>query len=135
MSDHPFRRNPHEPDQGRLAHRLDHVREYCLDKPHVTEEFPFGPEVMVFKLAGRIYALISWEKDPLWLSLKCDPDRALLLRGDHESIIPGYHLNKKLWNTLILDDTLDDDLVHDLVDHSYDLIFASLKKSVRDALE
>lgn len=134
MSDHPFRRSVREPDSGRLAARLDSAREYCLDKPGVAEDFPFGPEVMVFRLCGKIYALMAWEKDPLHLSLKCDPERALQLRGENESILPGYHLNKAHWNTLILDDQIDDDLLRELVDHSYDLILASLKKSVRDTL-
>ncbi len=86
---------------------------------------------MVFRVAGKIFAFVAWEENPLRVSLKCDPERALELRDRHAGIIPGYHLNKKLWNTVILESADVVDLVEGLIDDSYDLIVASLPKAKR----
>jgi predicted DNA-binding protein (MmcQ/YjbR family) len=102
--------------------------------PHVEESTPFGPEHFVQKVGGKVFAIYSPEDDPLRLNLKCDPERALELREKHESIIPGYHMNKKHWNTLILDGSLPAGLVKELIRHSYDLVFASLPAKTRAAL-
>jgi predicted DNA-binding protein (MmcQ/YjbR family) len=120
---------------GDLDPRLEPLRAYLLDKPAVTEEYPFGPEVMVFKLAGKMYALVAWEENPLRVSLKCDPDRALALREEHEGITAGYHLNKQLWNTITPGGTVSLELMQELADHSYELIKASLPRKVRDTLD
>jgi len=102
--------------------------------PHVEESEPFGPGVFVQKIGGKMFALYSCDDDGLRANLKCDPDRAVELREEHESIIPGYHMNKKHWNTLILDGSLPAGLVKELIRHSSDLVFASLPKKTREAL-
>jgi len=110
------------------------VREVLLSKAHASEETPFGPEVLVYKVGGKMFSLLTIEEVPVRMNLKCDPERALDLRDSHESIIPGYHMNKRHWNTLVLDQTLPKSLIHELIDHSYDLVYASLPKKVKDTL-
>lgn len=103
-------------------------REHCLTYRAVAEEFPFGPDTLVFKVAGKIFALMSLDHVPLKISLKCDPARALGLREQYIGKITGaYHMNKKHWNSL-LPQTLPPDLVKDLIDHSYDLVVGGLTK-------
>ncbi|MGJ8643447.1 MAG: MmcQ/YjbR family DNA-binding protein [Luteolibacter sp.] len=105
-----------------------------LSLPHVEQSEPFGPGVFVQKVGGKMFALYTDDDDGLRMNLKCDPDRATELREQHESIIPGYHMNKKHWNTLILDGSLEAGLVKELIQHSYDLVFASLTKKIRESL-
>ena len=104
-----------------------------LTLPHVEQSTPFGPEHFVQKVGGKMFALYSPEDEPLRMNLKCDPDRAIALREQYESIIPGYHMNKRHWNTLILDGSIPAPLVKELIRHSYDLVFASLTKKVRES--
>ena len=101
---------------------------------HVEECTPFGPEHFVHKVGGKIFAIHSPMEDPIRLNLKCESERAVLLREEHESILPGYHMNKRHWNTLILDGSLPVGLVKELIRHSYDLVFASLPRKVRESL-
>jgi len=111
------------------------IREWCHARPGVTEERPFGPQTTVFKVEGKLFALCALEADPpLRLSLKCEPELAEALRRDHEAIAPGYHLNKRHWNTVTLDGSLPEPFVRDLVEDSYDLVLSKLTKRVRDAL-
>ncbi len=114
----------------------DDLREYLLGKTGATEGQPFGPDVLVYKVAGKMFAFLKIDdEDGLGrCNLKCDPVRAEALRLDHESILPGYHMNKKHWNTLVLDPSLSDQLVKELVDHSWDLVVAGLTKKARTAL-
>lgn len=112
----------------------DDVREALLAKPYAVEETPFGPEVLVYKVGGKMFALLTVEDVPVRMNLKCDPERALDLRDRHEGIIPGYHMNKKHWNTLVLDQTLPAGLIRELIDHSYGLVFAALPRKVRAGL-
>ena len=114
---------------------LEEARDYLLAKPATTEGTPFGPEILVYKVKGKMYAILSPDDVPGRMNLKCDPDRALELRDQHESIIPGFHMNKKHWNTLILDGSLPARLVSELIDHSYDLVVAGLTKKLRAELE
>ncbi|TBW30040.1 MmcQ/YjbR family DNA-binding protein [Gramella sp. KN1008] len=115
---------------------IDSIRDYCLDKKGVTEGLPFGPDVLVFKVMGKMFALVSLDEVPLRVNLKCDPERAIELREEYDgAILPGYHMNKQLWNTLILDHRLDPKLVFELIDHSYDLIVESLTKKLKKELE
>ncbi len=107
---------------------LPDVISYFLSKPGSQETTPFGPDVLVYKVGGKMFALTSPEEFPSRINLKCDPDRAVMLRDEYDSIIPGFHMNKRHWNTLVLDGSLPKKLVMDLVDHSYDLIVASLPK-------
>ena len=100
---------------------IEELREYCLSKEGTSEGFPFGDDTLVFKVSGKIYALANLD-GPLRLNLKCDPERAVELREQYEDIIPGYHMNKKHWNTLVMEASLPDRLVRDLIDHSYQLV-------------
>jgi len=110
------------------------VIEYCLAKKGVEETTPFGPEVLVYKVMGKLFALTDPDEYPAFVNLKCDPDRALELRDEYEAIKPGYHMSKKHWNSVYLDETLPTELVRELIDHSYDLVVKGLKKSDREKL-
>jgi predicted DNA-binding protein (MmcQ/YjbR family) len=105
----------------------------CLAFPGAGEEFPFGDEVSVFKVGGKMFALSQLDGEPLQVSLKCDPDLAVQLRAAHPAIAPGYHLNKRHWNTVTFDGSLPDEMVTDLLTDSYDLVVASLPKARRPA--
>jgi len=109
----------------------EQLRELLLSFPGVTEEEPFGPEVVVYKVMGKMFALVDYDSVPPTMNLKCDPDRALDLRDIHEAVRPGYHMNKRHWNTLDLDGSLPSRLVPDLVRHSYDLVASALPRRVR----
>jgi predicted DNA-binding protein (MmcQ/YjbR family) len=112
-------------DSGELKTR-------CLGLPGASEEFPFGDEVSVFKVGGKMFALCSLDAGPpLRLSVKCDPELAAQLRSAYPAIRPGYHLNKRHWNTLTLDGSLPDELVTDLLGDSYDRVVASLPRARR----
>jgi predicted DNA-binding protein (MmcQ/YjbR family) len=102
--------------------------------PRVEESEPFGSGVFVQKVAGKMFALCSEDDGGLRLNLKCGPGSAVILREEHESIIPGYHMNKKHWNSLILGGSLPAVLVMELIHHSYDLVFASLPRRMRESL-
>ncbi len=108
--------------------------EYCLTLPGAEATTPFGPEVLVYKVGGKMFALAVPEELPQRVNLKCDPDRALDLRDQHEDIVPGYHMNKRHWNTLTLPGRLPTKLVRELTDHSYALVVASLPRKVRESL-
>ena len=108
---------------------LESIYEYCRAKASVTEGFPFNKDTLVIKVCGKIFALISLEKSPLWISLKCDPLWAIELREEYASIIPGYHLNKKHWNSVVLDETISIELARKMIDMSYDLVVSSLTKA------
>ena len=113
---------------------VEDLRTYCLAKPATTESFPFDEETLVFKVAGKIYALISLDAMPLSISLKCDPERAVTLREEYDQIQPGFHLNKRLWNSVTCSGNIRDGLLRDLIDQSYEQVVAGLPKSARLAL-
>jgi predicted DNA-binding protein (MmcQ/YjbR family) len=98
------------------------LREWCLSMPGAVEDFPFAPGVSVFKVAGKMFALSRLDREPLDVSVKCDPVLAESLRESYNSIVPGYHLNKRHWVTITLNDDAGDDMVRDLVQDSYDLV-------------
>jgi len=100
---------------------IEILREYCISKKNVTESFPFDEDTLVFKTAGRIFALVNLEGD-LTLNLKCNPARAIELRERYSSVIPGYHMNKKHWNTIYIDGSVPDKEIFSWIDHSYDLV-------------
>jgi predicted DNA-binding protein (MmcQ/YjbR family) len=102
-------------------------REYCLTKPNSTEATPFGETVLVFKVAGKMFALLSLDEVPATANLKCDPDLALDLRDRYEQVRPGYHMNKKHWNTVEIDGLPEVEL-RKMIDHSYDLVVQSLPR-------
>jgi predicted DNA-binding protein (MmcQ/YjbR family) len=107
------------------------LRGHCLARPGASEEFPFNDEVSVFKVSGKMFALSHLDGEPLQLSVKCDPDLAAQLRSSYPAIAPGYHLNKRHWNTITLDGSLPDQMVTDLLGDSYDLVVAALPKARR----
>jgi predicted DNA-binding protein (MmcQ/YjbR family) len=110
------------------------LRAWCLQQPGTVEDFPFGPEHSVFKVAGKIFALSALERIPLEISVKCEPELAQALRRSYHAIRPGYHLNKRHWNTVTLDGSLPDQLVRDMIEDSYDLVVSSLPARVRKEL-
>jgi predicted DNA-binding protein (MmcQ/YjbR family) len=113
---------------------LELLRQYLLAKKGTTEERPFGPEALVFKVVGKMYGLVAWQATPLQISLKCDPELALTLRERYSAIIPGYHLNKAHWNTITLDGSVPEAEIFSLIDHSYDLVIKKLKRADRQKL-
>lgn len=98
---------------------------YCLSNKLVTESFPFGESTLVFKVVEKMFALLDLEF-PLSINLKCDPEKALELRNHHPEITPGYHMNKKHWNTVAMEDFYDEALLKSLIDHSYNLVVEKL---------
>src|SRR5256884_9905121 len=110
---------------------LAEFREYCLTKPGASEETPFGPDVLVFKVGGKMFALAALEEVPTTVNLKCDPDLALDLRDRYEQVRPGYHMNKKHWNTIDIEAGIPDSEVRKMIDHSYELVVKSLPKAAR----
>lgn len=112
---------------------VEDVRMYCLSKKGVTESFPFDETTLVFKVLGKMFALVSLDDDH-GLNLKCDPDKAIELREHYNSVIPGYHMNKKYWNTIILDESIAPSLIKEWIDDSYDLVFNKLPKKLKQEL-
>jgi predicted DNA-binding protein (MmcQ/YjbR family) len=110
------------------------LRRWCLGHPGAIEDFPFGPEHSVFKVAGKMFALSALDRAPLEVSVKCEPELAVQLRNTYPAIRPGYHLNKRHWNTITLDGSLPDQLVRDLVEDSYDLVVSALPRRMREQL-
>jgi len=112
---------------------IEDLHTYCLSKHGATEEFPFGDQTLVFKVGGKIFLLAGLEEGNSF-NAKCNPEHAIELREDHPEIIPGYHMNKKHWNTVYINGSLKLNLIHEIIDHSYDLVFNSLPKSQRELL-
>jgi predicted DNA-binding protein (MmcQ/YjbR family) len=110
------------------------LRKLCLGFPGAFEDFPFGPEHSVFKVEGKLFAISALARSPLSVSLKCEPELAVQLRAAHAAIEPGYHLNKRHWNTVTLDGSVPDAMVRDMVEDSYDLIVAAMPRAVRERL-
>jgi predicted DNA-binding protein (MmcQ/YjbR family) len=108
---------------------LAEFREYCLNKRGASEEIPFGPDVLVFKVAGKMFALAALDELPTTVNLKCDPDLALDLRDRYEQVRPGYHMNKKHWNTIEIEAGIPDVELRKMIDHSYELVIKRLPKS------
>lgn len=118
---------------------VEQLREYCITKKGVTEEFPFDEVTLVFKVMGKMFALVGlqkWEAGETTVNLKCKPDWAEELRGEYESVYPGFHMNKKHWNTVMLNSgDVSDALARELIDHSYDLVVKGLTKKLREELK
>ena len=102
---------------------IEQIREYVLQKPSVTEGFPFGGDTLVFKVNEKVFLLTGLDSDPLQFNVKCDPDRAIELREEYpENILPGYHMNKKHWNTIVVDGAVPKKLLKEMIDDSYTLV-------------
>ena len=110
---------------------IEALRDYCLSKKGVTEGFPFGPDTLVFKVGGKMFALAGLEPFD-YINLKCDPERVQELRAEYEGIRPGYHMNKEHWNSVYVDGTVPEKLIVELIDLSYSLVAASLPKKVKE---
>jgi predicted DNA-binding protein (MmcQ/YjbR family) len=110
------------------------LRDVCLGFPGSAETFPFGPMTSVFKVAGKMFALSQLAESPLRISLKCEPPLAEQLRAAHPAVLPGYHLNKRHWNTVIIDGSIREQTIMDMIEDSYDLVVSKLPLSRRRAL-
>jgi predicted DNA-binding protein (MmcQ/YjbR family) len=110
------------------------LRSHCLAQAEAVEEFPFGPEHSVFKVGGKMFALSTLGRTPLEISVKCEPELAVQFRSSYEAVRPGYHLNKRHWNTITLGGDLPDRLVRDMIEDSYDLVVDALPKRKRERL-
>ena len=111
------------------------LKAYLIAKPEAFEDYPFGPDVCVFKVRGRMFALLSSDAGQLQLNLKCDPDEAVQLRDVFPAISPGYHMNKRHWNTLVMDGSIPQGEVKRMIDNSYALVVKGLNKAERNRLE
>lgn len=114
---------------------IESFREYCIVKPGVEECFPFDETTLVFKVMGKMFALLPLDREIPSANLKADPDWSVELRESHFQIIPGFHMSKKHWNTVSIDDGLDDKFICELIDHSYDLVVSKLTKKLKAELE
>ncbi len=113
---------------------IETVRDYCLKKKGVTEEFPFGPETLVYKVMGKAFLLTGIDEKPFSFNVKCDPDRAIDLRERYDEVHPGYHMNKKHWNTVEAEGRIPNKELFEMIDHSYELVVKGLSKKERDKL-
>jgi len=113
---------------------LDSLQKYCLEKKGVTEGFPFDDETLVFKVGGKMFCLVNLTP-PQSVNLKCNPEKAIELREEYEEILPGYHMNKKHWNTIVLDRSIPQDLLLTMIADSYTLVVKGLKRGERNMLE
>ena len=114
---------------------VEDISEYCLSKKGTSEDFPFDEETLVFKVMGKMFALIPLERIPFQINLKCDPELTVELRERYEAVQPGFHMNKSHWNTILIDGSLRNDLILEWIDLSYDLVVKGLKKSEREKLQ
>ncbi|MCU7496170.1 MAG: MmcQ/YjbR family DNA-binding protein [Ignavibacteria bacterium] len=114
---------------------IESFREYCLKKKGASESYPFDKDTLVLKVMNKMFALCPLEKLPLSVNLKCDPERAVELREKYEAVSPGYHMNKKYWITVILDNSVPDRELRQWIDFSYDLVVRGLKKEDRLKLD
>ncbi len=114
---------------------VEQFREYCLQKRGTSEDLPFGPDTLCLRVANKIFAIVGLDSPQFSVNLKCDPDYALELREQYPEVIPGWHMNKKHWNTVDFEGSLSPQLLRSLIDHSYDQVVQSLKKAVRESLQ
>lgn len=108
--------------------QVDEIRDFCITLPEVEESLPFGPDTLVFKVQGKIFLLLSLDAEPVQFNVKCDPGLAEELREHYTCVIPGYHMNKKHWNTIIVDGSVKNVLLKEWIQHSYHLVHKKSKK-------
>jgi predicted DNA-binding protein (MmcQ/YjbR family) len=113
---------------------IETIREYCLAKTGVEESFPFGETTLVFKVRGKIFLLAGLENPVLQFNVKCDPEKAIEWRERFAAVQPGYHMNKKLWNTVIVDGSISGRILREMIDDSYRLVVLSLPKKAQEGL-
>jgi len=113
---------------------IETIREYCLSRPAAEETLPFGPETIVYKVGGKIFLLMGLDEVELSFNVKCDPEKAIELREQYSCVLPGYHMNKKHWNTIVVDGSVSQSLIKEWIDDSYELVVQSLPPKKRDSL-
>lgn len=113
---------------------IERLREHCISLKGVTEEFPFDEDTLVFKVLGKMFCLTSLS-EPVSCNLKCDPERAIQLREEYSQVEPGFHMNKKLWNTIYFDGPMEESLFVELIRHSYNLVVMGMTKKLREELD
>lgn len=111
------------------------LQAYLMAKKATTEDTPFGPDALVYKVMGKMYALVAWEAEPLTITLKCEPGQALFLRDVYPAVKPGYYMNKNHWNTITVDGSIPEPELLGMIDDSYDLVVSGLPRAVRDDLK
>lgn len=114
---------------------IESLRDYCLSKPAVEETLPFGPDTLVYKVGGKIFLLCGMDSEILQFNVKCDPEKAIELRERYDCVQPGYHMNKRHWNTIVVDGTASNTLLKEWIDDSYELIVKSLPAKAREQLK
>ena len=114
---------------------LESLRDYCMELPGVTEELPFGPDTLVFKVMGKVFALTSLDSPSLSFNVKCDPEKAEELRANYTDVLPGYHMSKKHWNTVHVTGSISSELLFSWVKDSYDLVVNTLTKTAKQELQ
>ncbi|HOG20067.1 MAG TPA: MmcQ/YjbR family DNA-binding protein [Salinivirgaceae bacterium] len=114
---------------------VETIHEYCIQKPFTTEEFPFDDVTLIFKVGGKMFAMIPLDEPRLVISLKCSPERSVELREKYDSIQPAYHMNKRHWNMIFIDGSVPKKLIVELIDHSYDLVFNKLPRKKQSELK
>ena len=107
---------------------IESLREYCLSKPGVEETLPFGPDTLVFKVEGKMFLLVGLDEEQLSFNVKCDPGKAIELREEFTCVLPGYHMNKKHWNTIVVDGSVSSKQLNEWIDWSYNLVLPKKKK-------
>lgn len=110
---------------------IESLRDYCLSKPGAEEALPFGPDTLVFKVNGKAFLLVGLDSEDLRFNVKCDPDLALELREQYPCVLPGYHMNKKHWNTVVVDGSIPVSTLKEFINHSYSLVAEPKKKTSR----
>lgn len=113
---------------------IEAFRTYCLSKKFVTESFPFDETTLVFKVADKMFSLTALDRQPTQVNLKCDPEKSILLREEFEDVIEGFHMSKKHWNTITIEGNLSNELIIELIDHSYDLVVKGMTKKKQTEL-
>lgn len=107
---------------------IETLRDYCLSKPGAEETLPFGPDTLVYKVGGKVFLLVGLDAEDLRFNVKCDPDKAIELRDEYPCVLPGFHMNKKHWNTIVVDGSVSNALLKEWIDHSYNLVAPKSKK-------
>lgn len=114
---------------------IEELRDYCIVKKGVEETLPFGPDTLVFKVIGKVFLLAGLDSNPLEFNVKCDPEKAVELRDQYSCVLPGFHMNKKHWNTIIADGSVSDKKLKEWIDHSYEMVVKGLTKKEREKLQ
>jgi len=114
---------------------IEQLREYCLSKKGTEETLPFGPDTLVYKVCGKVFLLTGLDSAEFRFNVKCDPDKAIELREEFSCVLPGYHMNKKHWNTIIVDGSVSSKQLKEWIDHSYELVVDSLPKKIRENIK